>query len=52
MLPIKVLYTTGHAQDVIAQNGGLASGDHLISKPYSLAELLEKVRSTLDNDDA
>lgn len=44
---IKVLFTTGYAENDLIQNGDLDQGMMLISKPYLRAELLEKVREKL-----
>jgi len=49
---IKVLYTTGYAETSVAHHGRLDPGKTLVNKPYRRAELLEKVRSTLDSQDA
>ncbi len=46
---LKVLYTSGYTQNVIAQGGILDEGIELISKPYPKAELARKVRSTLES---
>ena len=44
---IKVLYTSGYTDDVIAHRGVLASGTRLLSKPFSASELLRQVRDAL-----
>ncbi len=49
---IKVLYTTGYAENTFAQGGRLDPTATLVNKPYRRAELLEKVRAILDNGDA
>ena len=45
---LKVLYMTGYSRDAILRHGRLAPGVHVIGKPFSLAELAEKVRERLD----
>ena len=42
---LKVLYTTGYTRNAIVHNGALGSGTNLLSKPYSIDELSEKVRA-------
>jgi PAS domain S-box-containing protein len=48
---IKVLYTTGYAENTIVHHGKLDPGVTLVNKPYRRAELLEKVRAILDSED-
>ncbi len=49
LLPgIKVLFTTGYTRNAIVHNGVLDAGTHLISKPYAIQDLAEKVRAVLD----
>ncbi|MCH6588012.1 MAG: response regulator, partial [Proteobacteria bacterium] len=48
---IKVLYTSGHATNADVHHGKLVPGETLVKKPYRRAELLEKVRATLDSED-
>ena len=48
---IKVLYTSGHAKHAEFHHGKLVPGETLVKKPYRRAELLEKVRATLDSED-
>jgi PAS domain S-box-containing protein len=48
---IKVLYTTGYAENAVVHHGRLAPGVTLVNKPYRRAELLEKVRAILDRED-
>jgi len=50
-LNIKVIYTTGYAENSVVHNGKLDPGVTLVSKPYRRAELLEKVRQILDQKD-
>jgi PAS domain S-box-containing protein len=45
---LKVLYTSGYAQDAIAQGGILDEGMELLSKPYPKSELARKVRQVLE----
>ncbi|MBI4468468.1 MAG: PAS domain S-box protein [Acidobacteria bacterium] len=45
---IKILYTSGYTDDTIAHHGVLVEGVDFISKPYTLLELLHKVRAVLD----
>ncbi len=47
---IKVLYTSGYTQDVIAHHGVLDEGVQFIAKPYSLATLATRVREVLDRE--
>ena len=47
---LKVLYTTGYTRNAIVHNGALDSGTNLLSKPYSIDELSEKVRAILDRE--
>ncbi len=46
---IKVLYTTGYAENVIVDEEGTGAEVALINKPYRLADLLERVRGILDD---
>ncbi len=45
---IKVLFTTGYAEDAITQDGRLDEGVTLITKPYGRDDLIKKVRAVLD----
>jgi signal transduction histidine kinase len=45
---LKVLFTTGYARNAIIHHGRLDKGVQLITKPFSFAELAEKVRDVLD----
>ncbi len=47
---IKVLYTSGYAEDAVVHQGQLDTGVTLINKPYRSAALLENVRSMLDSE--
>ena len=48
---IKVLYTTGYAENPIFKSEQLGAAV-VLKKPYRVAELLARVRATLDHDDA
>jgi PAS domain S-box-containing protein len=45
---LSVLFTTGYARDAIVHHGRLDPGVHLITKPFSYADLAQKVRDVLD----
>ena len=47
---LRVLYMSGYTADVIAHHGVLDAGVHLIQKPFSIPEFLEKVRFVLDQN--
>ncbi len=44
---LKVLYMSGYTADAIARHGVLDPEVHLLDKPFTLAELAERVRETL-----
>ena len=44
---LKVLYTTGFTRDAVVHNGVLEPGVQLLQKPYTLEDLANKVRETL-----
>ena len=46
---IKVLFTTGYAQNAIIHHGRLDPGVQLIVKPFSFANLAAKIRQILDS---
>ena len=48
---IRVLYTTGYAENSVVHHGRLDPANTLVNKPYRRAELLEKVRAMLDGKD-
>jgi DNA-binding response OmpR family regulator len=43
-----VLFTTGYARDAIRRSGMLDPGSTLLSKPFGLDQLAERVRAVLD----
>jgi PAS domain S-box-containing protein len=45
---LKVLYTSGYAEDAIVHNGQLDEGVALLNKPYRKRDLALKVRKVLD----
>jgi len=47
---IKVLFTTGYAENDVVEQGQLDPELTLVSKPYRRTELLDKVRAVLDGD--
>jgi len=44
----KVLFTSGYAENAIADQGVLREGVNFIQKPYALAALTQRVREILD----
>lgn len=48
MPELKHIYMSGYTSDVIARQAVLDEGVNFISKPFSLKELADKVRETLD----
>lgn len=46
---LKVLFTTGYAKNAIVHHGRLDADVSLIGKPFTFAELSEKVRAVLDS---
>ena len=46
-----VLFISGYARNVIVHNGVVDEGIHFLEKPFTPAQLLEKVRSILDQGD-
>jgi CheY-like chemotaxis protein len=46
---LKVLFMTGYTPNAIIHNGMLDPGTHLLSKPFAVAQLAEKVRTVLGN---
>ena len=45
---IKVLFTTGYTRNAIVHNGMLDPGTSLLTKPFNLEDLANKLRSMLD----
>ena len=45
---LKVLYMSGYTDNVISDKGVLKAGVHFIGKPFSIRELLKKVRLVLN----
>jgi hypothetical protein len=46
---LKVLYTTGYTRDAIVHNGVLDADVQLISKPFTLEQLANKVMELCDS---
>jgi PAS domain S-box-containing protein len=44
----KILYTTGYARNAIVHHGRLDPGVHLLTKPFTFAQLARKLREVLD----
>jgi len=47
---VRVLFMSGYTHDIIARRGVLKKGLHLIEKPFTVNELLQKVREVLDKN--
>jgi FixJ family two-component response regulator len=45
---IRLLFMSGYTADVIAHQGVLDDGVAFIQKPFSMADMTEKVRKVLD----
>jgi len=45
---IRVLFTSGYAQNAIVHHGRLEAGVHLLGKPYRTADLARMVRVALE----
>ena len=45
---IRIIYTSGYAENAFARNGQSATGAMVLHKPYRRANLLEKIRMALD----
>ena len=45
---LRVLFVSGHSGEVLNRMGGLGTGAHFLSKPFSTAELAEAVRRAID----
>mgnify|MGYP000014703987 CR=1 FL=1 len=46
---IGLLFMSGHTAEVIAHQGVLDDGVTFIQKPFSMTDLIEKVRDVLDS---
>ncbi len=49
---IRVLYISGHPDKTIAAHGVLADGVHLLTKPFSQAELVAAIRAVMQEETA
>jgi len=49
---LKVLFTSGYAEDVIMHHGRLDPGVHLLSKPYRKSDLARMVRAAIDETES
>jgi len=49
---LKVIFTSGYADNYIVHNGMLEEGVNFIQKPYSLQDLGRMVRKVLDGVDS
>jgi two-component system cell cycle sensor histidine kinase/response regulator CckA len=47
---IRVLYMSGHADDILGQRGMINGGVPFIAKPFDLPDLLAKVREVLEDE--
>jgi PAS domain S-box-containing protein len=45
---LRVLFTSGYAENAIVHGGRLEPGTHLLAKPYRSGELAAKIRAVLD----
>jgi PAS domain S-box-containing protein len=45
---VKVLFVSGYAKNQISKNGELEDGINLLNKPFSVPELMKKIRQILD----
>lgn len=48
---LRVLFTSGYAEDAIVHHGRLDAGVRLLSKPYRRAELARHLRAALAGND-
>ena len=47
---LEVVFMSGYTQNIIAERGVLERGMHFLMKPFSIDDLLQKVRQVLDAD--
>jgi len=47
---LKVLYMSGHTDDVVARHGILEPGTNFLSKPFTIRDISRAVRRALDGD--
>lgn len=47
---MKVLFTSGYSEDIVSKQGVLEQGTHFIGKPYSTAELANRIREVLEEE--
>ena len=47
---IKILYTSGYPENVIAHHGMLDEGLNFIGKPYTMSTLAKKIREVIEKD--
>ncbi len=47
---MKVLFTSGYSEDIVSKQGVLEQGTHFIGKPYSTAELANRIREVLEGN--
>ncbi len=45
---LKVLFITGYAENAAITNGDLEPGMHVLSKPFAMATLAERIRSIIE----
>jgi len=45
---IKIIFTTGYSQDVLMKDGTIEQSTTIVNKPYTRSELLDIIRTTLD----
>lgn len=47
--PLKIVYTTGYARNIMGENGVVEAGAHLLPKPFSISQLAGKLAEVLDS---